>query len=205
MDAFLTTGVTLGLSAGLSPGPLTTLVISHSLQHGSREGLKVALAPFITDLPIVLVSVFAMAQLRDSQAALGIVSLIGAAVLVYLSYLTFTAERVQVEIPTTEARSVAKGVLVNFFSPHPYLFWLTVGGPQVMEAWTNSPPSAARFVVGFYVCLVGSKMLLAYAAGRSKRLLAGAAYRYVMRFLGVALLALAILMLRSGLVFLHVL
>lgn len=205
MDPFLTTGVTLGLSAGLSPGPLTTLVISHSLQHGSREGLKVALAPFITDVPIILLSVFVMAQLRDSQTAFGLISIIGAAVLVYLAYLTFRVECVNVELPTAEARSVAKGVLVNFFSPNPYVFWLTVGGPQVIEAWTKSQLGAATFLVGFYVCLVGSKMLMAFVAGRSQQLLAGAAYRFVMRILGLALLVLAFLMLRDGLVFLHVL
>lgn len=205
MEAFLTTGVTLGLSAGLSPGPLTTLVITHSLQHGSREGLKVALAPFITDLPIILLSVFVMAQLRHSQVAFGLISLIGAAVLVYLAYLTFRVERVQVEVPATEARSVAKGVLVNFFSPNPYLFWLTVGGPQVVEAWTAGHVGAANFLIGFYACLVGSKMMMAVVAGRSKQLLAGAAYRFVMRILGLALLVLAAMLLKDGLVFLQVL
>ena len=205
MDAFLTTGVTLGLSAGLSPGPLTTLVISHSLQHGSREGLKVALVPFITDVPIILLSVFVMAQLRHSQIAFGLISLIGAGVLVYLAYLTFRVERVQVDLSATEARSVAKGVLVNFFSPNPYLFWLTVGGPTVVEAWTASHVGAATFFAGFYACLVGSKMMMALVAGRSKQLLAGTAYRFVMRTLGLALLVLAFLLLRDGLVFLRVL
>jgi threonine/homoserine/homoserine lactone efflux protein len=55
MDIFLSAGITLGLSAGFSPGPLSTLVISHSLRYGTREGVKVAMAPFITDVPIVFV------------------------------------------------------------------------------------------------------------------------------------------------------
>lgn len=204
MDVFLTTGVTLGLSAGFSPGPLTTLVISHSLQHGSKEGLKVALAPFITDVPIVVISVLLLAQLRESQVAFGLISLMGAAVLFYFSYLTFKAERVQVGVPAPEARSVAKGVLVNFLSPNPYVFWLTVGAPQMVEAWTTGPLTAARFIVGFYVCLVGSKMLLAFLAARSKEMLSGAPYRYVMRILGVALLILAFRLLKDGLAFLNV-
>jgi threonine/homoserine/homoserine lactone efflux protein len=201
MDGFLITGITLGLSAGLSPGPLTTLVISHSLQYGVREGLKVAMAPFITDIPIVLVSVLALGQLRDSQAALGVISIIGAAVLVYLSYGTFKADRVQVRVDAAEVHSVRKGALVNFFSPHPYLFWLTIGGPRVVEAWTQTPLAAAWFVLGFYVCLVGSKMLFAFAGARSKEFLARAAYRYVMRTLGGALLVLALLLLRDALAF----
>ena len=128
MDLFLSTGMTLGLSAGFSPGPLTALVIAHSLRHGTREGLKVAMAPFITDVPIVLISIFALAQLRDSQAAFGLISIVGAVVLFYFSYESFRVKQIQVEPDITEARSFGKGALVNFFSPSPYLFWLTIGG-----------------------------------------------------------------------------
>ncbi|MFC1515262.1 hypothetical protein ACFL7E_00730 [Thermodesulfobacteriota bacterium] len=34
MISYLTTGIILGLSAGFAPGPLLTLVITESLQHG---------------------------------------------------------------------------------------------------------------------------------------------------------------------------
>ena len=47
MIDFLTIGAALGLSAGLAPGPLLTLVISETLQHGVKSGVKVALAPVI--------------------------------------------------------------------------------------------------------------------------------------------------------------
>jgi len=163
------------------------------------------MAPLITDVPIVLVSVFALAQLRDSQTAFGLISMIGAAVLLYLAYATFTADRVEVNADATEARSLGKGALVNFFSPHPYLFWLTIGGPRMVEAWTQSPLVAVEFIAGFYACLVGSKMSLAFLAARSRLLLAGAAYRCVMRILGGALLILALVLLRDGLTFFHVL
>jgi threonine/homoserine/homoserine lactone efflux protein len=55
---FLIIGIILGLSAGFAPGPLLTLVISESLQHGVRSGIKVALAPIISDLPIILLTLF---------------------------------------------------------------------------------------------------------------------------------------------------
>lgn len=205
MDIFLSTGLALGLSAGFSPGPLTTIVISQSLLHGTREGLKVAMAPFITDVPIVLISIFVLAQLRDSQTALGIISFIGAVVLLYLSYRSFNVKQVQVELSNTQPRSLGKGALVNFLSPNPYLFWLTIGAPKVVEAWMQSPWTAGGFLGGFYVCLVGSKMLLAFVAARSRQLLSGKAYRWVMRILGAALLVLAILFLQEGLLFFQLL
>jgi threonine/homoserine/homoserine lactone efflux protein len=164
------------------------------------------MAPFITDVPIVLLSVFVMAQLRDSKTAFGLISMIGAAVLFYLAYESFKVDKIETEmVGAADSRSVLKGTLVNFLSPNPYLFWLTIGGPKVVEAWMDSALAVVEFLVGFYVCLVGSKVIMAIVAARSKHLLAGKAYRYVMRILGVALIVLAFVLLKEGLVFLSVL
>ena len=45
MIAALTSGVLLGFSVGLSPGPMLALVLAQTLRHGSREGCKIALTP----------------------------------------------------------------------------------------------------------------------------------------------------------------
>jgi threonine/homoserine/homoserine lactone efflux protein len=205
MDIFVSAGIALGLSAGFSPGPLTTLVISQALQHGAKEGLKVALAPFVTDLPIILVSVFALAQVRNSQTVLGLISILGGLVLIYLAYVSFKTDRIDVDVSEAQPRSLGKGALVNVFNPQPYLFWLTIGAPNVVEAWAYSPLTAAGFLAGFYAALVGGKMSLAFMAARSRRLLTGTAYRYIMRILGGVLLVLAFILLRDGMTFLNVL
>ena len=75
--ATFSVGIVLGLSAGLSPGPLLALVIAQTLKHGVGEGMKVALAPLITDLPIVLAATFLLKQLSNTQSVLGFISLIG--------------------------------------------------------------------------------------------------------------------------------
>ena len=56
MMTALASGVLLGLSAGLSPGPMLALVLAQTLRHGSREGCKIALTPLVTDPPIILVT-----------------------------------------------------------------------------------------------------------------------------------------------------
>lgn len=198
MDFFLTTGIILGLSAGFSPGPLTTLVISQALQHGVREGMKVAMAPFITDLPIVLLSVFVMTRLRDFHAILALISIIGGIFLVYLAYASFKTSKIGMDIKATEPRSLGKGTLANFFNPGPYLFWITIGAPNVVAAWTQSPLMAAGFLAGFYTCLIGAKMFLAVLAANSRRFLTGKGYTYVMRILGGLLLILGFVLLRDG-------
>ena len=63
MIHYLTIGTVLGLSAGFAPGPLLTLVISETLQHDIKSGIKIALAPIITDLPIIILTLFILSKL----------------------------------------------------------------------------------------------------------------------------------------------
>jgi threonine/homoserine/homoserine lactone efflux protein len=198
MFVYLMAGIVMGLSAGFSPGPLTTLIITQSLQYGGKEGLKVALAPLITDAPIILLSVFALSRLRDSETIFGLISIFGGCFLVYLAYSTFKTSRVDLDIKEAEPRSLGKGTLVNFLSPHPYLFWISVGAPYMVEGWAHSPFSAAGYLVGFYICLVGGKMSMAVIAAKSRRFLTGGAYRHVMRILGALLLVFAFILFRDG-------
>ena len=53
-------GISLGLAAGVSPGPLSALVVTTALQRGVAAGVRVAVAPLLTDLPVVALSVLAV-------------------------------------------------------------------------------------------------------------------------------------------------
>jgi hypothetical protein len=80
---------------------------------------------------------------------------------------------------------------------------MTVGAPVAIRAWAEGGGRAAAFVSGFYVCLVGSKVLLAWLADRGRGLLAGPAYKLGMRALGVLLWVCAFLMASDGIRFLR--
>jgi threonine/homoserine/homoserine lactone efflux protein len=201
MVASLTAGIVLGLSAGFSPGPFLALVISHSLKHGPREGIKVAMAPLITDAPIVLISTLLLTRLVHSHVLLGGITLAGSLFLSYLAYESFRTKGLNADLELAEPRSLSKGVLVNFLNPHPYLFWLTVGSPIIIRGWGESPFIAAGFLASFYVCLIGSKILIAASIGKSRSYFKGKPYIYAMRLLGGLLLLLALLLFRNALLF----
>ena len=63
---FIITGIILGLSSGITPGPLLALVLSESLQHGAKAGMKVALAPVSCRIPIVALTLYATGGSRTS-------------------------------------------------------------------------------------------------------------------------------------------
>ncbi len=196
---FLTMGILLGLSAGFSPGPLLTLVISETLRHGIRSGIKVALAPMVTDLPIILATLFILSKLSASSAVLGVVSLCGGLFVLYMGWESLRSHGTMPVVGDAAPKSLAKGIATNVLSPYPYLFWLSVGAPAMNKALALSVAAPVAFICGFYSMLVGSKIMLAVVVGKSRGFLAGPAYRCILRLLGLLLVVLAFVLMRDGL------
>lgn len=200
MITFLSAGALLGLSAGFSPGPLFALVLTQTLQHGIKEGCKVALAPLVTDLPLIIVATLLLRQLTGYGHLLGVISLLGALYLLLMAWETFRCGLKEPSLEGEAPKSLGRGMLVNVLSPHPYLFWFSVGAPTILKGMNAGRPWAAvAFVLGFFGCLVGAKMVLALMVGKSRRFLAGRVYHILMRCLALLLLAFAFLLAREGL------
>ncbi|NOQ66273.1 MAG: LysE family transporter [Desulfobacterales bacterium] len=205
MLSFLITGTILGLSAGFAPGPLLALVISETMEHGVRAGIKVALAPILTDLPIIIVTIFILAKLSDFQPVLGIISIIGALFILYLGINNLRTKGIELDLDKSAPRSFQKGIIVNALSPHPYLFWFSVGGPITIKAMDQNLLAAISFIGSFYVLLLGTKIVLAILVGKSRTFLMGNRYIFTMRLLGFILILLAGILFRDGLHLLDIL
>ena len=198
---YLMLGLTLGLSAGITPGPLLTLVITASLRRGWAGGLLVALAPFVTDAPIIALSLLLLDRLPPW--ALTAVTGAGGLLVIYLGVDALRAAR-RAELPgqaeegSTGGNELWQGALVNLLNPHPYLFWATVGGPTLLAGWRESAAYAVAFLAGFYALLVGSKVIIAWLVARQSRALSPRAYRVVLSVLGVAMIVLGVLLIREA-------
>lgn len=199
MSHFLITGIVLGLSAGLAPGPLLTLVISETLMHGIKAGIKVAVAPLITDLPLIAATLFIFAGLAHFNQLLGLISLTGGGYILFLGYENLRFQGLALADRQQVPRSLTKGLLANILSPYPYLFWFSVGGPTLTSALQVDRWSALAFIGTFYAALVGVKILLALAVDQSRGFLTGRLYIYSSRLIGVVLCILALGLFRDGL------
>lgn len=194
---YLASGIVLGLSAGLSPGPLMAFLLRESLSRSAAAGIRAACSPLATDLPIVAGSVLVLRELAAFEMVLGVISLAGAAFLVRLGWESVHTTA----LDATEGGAAAtwwRGILVNLLSPHPYLFWITVGAPILVQAAVGGLAGPILFLAGFYVCLVGSKIVMAVTAARFRRVLGGRAYGLVMKGLGIALWLLALAFVVEG-------
>jgi threonine/homoserine/homoserine lactone efflux protein len=192
MWAFLGLGLSMGLSSGLSPGPLLTLVVTASLRSGWAGGSRVALAPFITDAPIIAVSVLLIGHLPPEVFLW--VGTIGGLVVLWLGVETLRSARTAFVpahpgLQADPSGELKRGVLVNALNPHPYLFWATIGGPALVRGWRISPWHALAFLVSFYALLTGSKVVVAWLVSRRAGGLSPVWYRRVLAGCGLLLLA----------------
>ena len=198
MFSFLIAGTILGLSAGIAPGPLLALVISETIEHGVRSGVKIALAPILTDLPIILITILFLSKINHFQNILGIISIIGGFFILFLGLESMRSKGVDLNLNKSTPKSLQKGILANVLSPHPYLFWFSVGGPTTIKAIDVNLFAATSFILSFYVLLVGSKIVLAILVGKSRSFLTGNKYIFTMRLLGVILIIVAGFLFRDG-------
>jgi threonine/homoserine/homoserine lactone efflux protein len=195
---FLFSGIALGLIAGISPGPILTLVISETLKHNKKEGIKISLSPLITDLPIILLTVFLIAKLSVFHQVLGFISAGGAVFLLVLAYECIVFKDIVVSSEPIKAQSLKKGITANFLNPNPYLFWLTVGAPLLIKAYHEGLCSVAAFIFGFYFCLTGSKIAVVMIVDHTKSLLNKKVYSYIIRILGLILIVFAIVFIKEA-------
>lgn len=186
----LITGLGLGFSAGISPGPLLTLVITRSLTRGFWAGLRVALAPLVTDALIITTTLLLFNSLPP---LLEVLLTVGGGL--FLIYLGVDAMRsaAHARLDTQAAAGPAsadlwRGALVNLFSPHPWLFWISVGSPTLTRIWrADGPAYAVLFLLGFYALLIGGKIGVALAVAGGRRYLTERWYAWLLRLSGAVL------------------
>jgi threonine/homoserine/homoserine lactone efflux protein len=196
---FLAMGAFLGLSAGISPGPLLAVTISESLQHGKWEGIKVALSPLITDLPIVLCVLFVLSHLANFNFVIGLIAFLGASYLIYSGVESLKIKPGSFELNTGKRDALKRGVIVNFGNPHPYVFWLSIGGPIIIKSLNVHIWATILFIFGFYSLLVGSKVAVALIVERSRYFIKSKYYTYIVQALGIAQILFGLTFIKMGL------
>ena len=157
MFTYVIKGLTLGIAAALQPGPFQAYLLSKSLKNGWKRTLPMALAPLISDSPIIILVIVILTQLPIwFQQALHVAGGL------FLLYLGIGAVRDflqphEIEIDLDSAGgSVLKAGILNLLNPNPYIFWISVGGPILVAGWRAGAAQGLGFLGSFYAVMIGS-------------------------------------------------
>lgn len=172
MWLYVIQGIGYGFAAAAQPGPFQTYLISQSLIRGWRRSLPAALAPLISDGPIIALCLFVLNQVPDwFQKFLYIA---GGGFVLYLAYGAYKSWRIfDPTIPSEDSgkvQSIWKAVLTNALSPGPYIFWSLVTGPILLRGWRETPLYGIGFLAGFYVTLISGLALIILVFGAAREL-----------------------------------
>jgi threonine/homoserine/homoserine lactone efflux protein len=164
-------GIGYGFAAAVQPGPLQTYLISQTLKNGRRRTLPAALAPLISDGPILVVVLLVLSQVPSWFTRFLYIA--GGCFVFYLAVGAFRTWRgfdatspVAVE---SSQQSVFKAAMTNVLNPGPYLYWSLVTGPILLTGWRETPVHGIGFLMGFYIAIVSTlagTILLFGTAGR---------------------------------------
>ena len=200
---FFLQGAALGVTAAATPGPFQTFLISETLKGGWHQSLPITLAPLLTDLPIILVSMFFLDHLPDNF--LKIINIFGGLFVLYLAWSAWRDWRAgpdNLDISDSEtsfSNGLLKGMLMNFLSPGPYIFWMLVTGPILLSALRLSPYHATAFLLGFYEIFIGSLAILVVIFDLTRRI--GARVVRALLFLSIVILGVfGFILLKQGLI-----
>ncbi len=197
---YILLGLSLGFSAGFSPGPLSTLIISESMLYGFENGIFVCFAPLVTDIVIVPSVLLLLSKISNTE----IISFIAIAGGIYLIFwlgrknLSFRIDNFSRE--EANPGSLKKGIITNFLSPSPYIFWLTIGGPIYFKGVEKSVYNGIAFIGLFYIAMIIVKIFLSFISAKSAEFIKGRAFEYSIKITGLILIGLGGYLIYTGIV-----
>lgn len=198
MIYYLVNGAGLGLTAGLSPGPLMTLLLAESLRGGWPAGFRVSIAPLVTDSVLLSLALLVAAPLPPWGIAA--ISVVGGAILIWMGWSTVRsrpAEPMAGAEPgapgAAPGNPLGKAIATNMLNPQAFIFWLTVGGPILRGSFEQSGLTGPlTFMGAFFAVMISINFVLAFSISRGRHLLKGAGYQWTLRGAGLVLVGLGI-------------
>jgi threonine/homoserine/homoserine lactone efflux protein len=156
MWTYLIQGIGYGFAAAVQPGPFQTYLISQTLSNGWRQTLPAALAPLISDGPIIILTLVALSHVPVwFQRFLYIA---GGLFILYLAYRASVAWRkfdeADMAVHSASRQSAVRAAMINALSPGPYIYWSLVTGPILLAGWRQVPWNGVGFLVSFYATIV---------------------------------------------------
>lgn len=188
---YFVTGLILGVTAGISPGPLMAVLISETLKGNIKNGLIISIIPVITDIPLIIFLVIFLKQMQYIDLLTRILSFAGFVVLLYYGIKDLLTDKIEINLDVSKISSFRKGFITNLLNPHPYIFWGLVGVPFMIN---GTIMQMVLFVVLFFTGIVGSKVTIAILTEKSKKFIHSRYYLYLIKLSGLVLIVFGLIL-----------
>jgi len=172
MLTYLLFGITYALAAAIQPGPFQAFIISKTLEDGWKKTIPAALAPVLSDGPIIVLVLFILNNVPAEM--LRFLQIGGGFLLLYLAYSSFKSfmnfDKVKKPEGSKKYNTLFKAVLVNALNPAPYIGWSLIMGPMFIKGYREASINGVALIAGFYITIVLSQAGIILLFGLARNL-----------------------------------
>lgn len=200
----------VGFGAVVTPGPVSTAIVSESARRGFIVGPLVAAGHCLLELGMVLLLALGLANGLNTPAFTTVVAIVGGALLVWMgggmAWAAFKG-RLRLPRPGEQARLLSNwqllglGVAATIVNPFWYAWWVTVG-----TTYLAFPQVQAFGLAGLLVFYLGHitgdfvwDSILSGVVGRGRRWISDSVYKWLIIACGAFLVYLGVVFLTTPL------
>ena len=199
----------MAIGAVLSPGPVTTALISQSPRLGWVTGPLVSIGHALTELVMACMIVFGLAPFLSQPTLQTAIALLGGVLLLWMGggfalrgvkgkYSLPTEEKKATTQPISRTQVLSMGVLTTISNPFWYAWWITVAAVYLLEAKTMGMLPVIAFYLGHVSVDFLWNSLLSTIVSRGGKLFSNRVYNILMAVCGSYLLYLGVQFLMVG-------
>ncbi len=202
----------IGFGAVISPGPVSTAIVSETPRRGWLTGPLVSTGHAMMELVIVTLIAFGLGVMLSALGVQAIIALLGGALLIWMGVgMLRSVWNRSLALPGTEAggqgltkwRLVGLGVFATLSNPFWYAWWVTVAAGYLEQARALGLAAVAAFYLGHVSADYSWNTALSTLVGGGRRWITPNVYRGLILLAGLFFIYLGGVFLIQGYVILH--
>jgi threonine/homoserine/homoserine lactone efflux protein len=178
-------------------GPAFFRLIQTSIDNGFKRGVLIAFGVTIADAILMFFAVFGTSYLPDIQHFDVIISIIGAALLFILGFISLFKQQSQIVYPTSKFGSFlyyfTSGLLLNLLNPSNYVAVFTTSAYLVAKGMSLNE-RIVFFLFSLSATMI-AESLIAFYAQKMKRVLTGKVLKRINQVAGLIFIGSGLLIL----------
>ncbi len=208
MELFLlfSSAFVVGLSGALMPGPVTAVMVEHTLKKGFIAAPLVTLGHGVIEALMVVLLAAGLSGYMAGRGPAGVIGVAGGAVLAWMGWGMVKSARSGTlslhgepnERKRLTAGPLAAGITTTIANPYWFLWWGTVGAGFVTVSREYGPGGVFIFFSGHILADLAWLSLLSLALVYGKNFISDRIYRGIIAALGFFLMAFSLYFLWTG-------
>lgn len=197
----------VGFGAVVTPGPVSTAIVSQAPRQGWKTGPLVAAGHALTEFAIVTLIVLGLGVGLAHPNIQRLIAFAGGGMLVWMGALMLRAVwRREVHLPSLEGGQMARspgrllglGILATVSNPFWYAWWVTVAAGYLAQTQALSIAGVGAFYLGHISADFTWDTTLSSLVGGGRRWMTDRVYQAIILVAGMFLIYLGLVYFRQG-------